>query len=128
MKKIAFILVAMVALAFTGCKVETSEVTVTVTDKSGNPLPDRYVFYADVVSVAIEELAPSPEALLSETSDAWKEASTNGQGVVQLKINLSTGKLMYYFITYDFGANNWETKTVELHRGQNADVVLSVNK
>jgi hypothetical protein len=128
MKKLTFVLVALLTLAFTGCKVETSKVTVSVTDKAGAPLADRYVFYADVVSVALEELAPSPESLITDTSDAWDAVSTNAQGTVEFNINLGVSKLSYYFMTYDYGKLNWEIKTVELHRGKNADIVLEINK
>ena len=128
MKKLTFVLVALLTLAFTGCKVETSKVTVSVTDKAGAPLADRYVFYADVVSAAIEELAPSPESLLTDTSDAWDAVSTNAQGTVEFNINLGVSKMSYYFMTYDYGKLNWEIKTVELHRGKNADIVLEINK
>ena len=128
MKKLAFVLVALLTLAFTGCKVETSKVTVAVTDKAGVPLADRYVFYADVVSVALEELAPSPESLITDTSDAWEVVSTNAQGTVEFNINLGVSKLKYYFMTYDYGKLDWEIKTVEMHRGKNEDIVLVINK
>ena len=128
MKKLGLVLVALLTLAFTGCKVETSKVTVAVTDKQDKPLADRYVFYADVVSVILDATMPSPEELITDTSDAWEVASTNAQGTVDLNINLGVAKLSYYFMTYDYGKMDWEIKTVELHRGQNADVVLKINK
>jgi len=71
---------------------------------------------------------PSPQELLTDTSDAWEVASTNAQGVVELSINLGVNKLSYCFMTYDYGKMDWETKTVELHRGKNAEVELSINK
>ena len=128
MKKLAFVLVALLTLAFTGCKVETSKVTVAVTDKAGVPLADRYVFYADVVSATIEELAPSPQSLITDTSDAWEVASTNAQGTVEFNIHLGVSKVNYYFMTYDYGKLDWEIKTVEMHRGKNEDIVLVINK
>jgi len=128
MKKLTFVLVALLTLAFTGCKVETSKVTVSVTDKAGAPLADRYVFYADAVSVILDAAMPSPEELITDTSDAWEVASTNAQGVVELSINLGVNKLSYCFMTYDYGKLDWEMQTVELHRGKNADVVLKINK
>lgn len=128
MKKVIFVLVALMALAFTGCKVETSEVTISVEDKLGTPLKDRYVFYADVVSVVLDAALPSPEELVTDMSDAWDVAKTNAYGVVTLKIDLGVKELSYYFMTYDYGKMDWEIKTVKLERGKNADIELVVNQ
>ena len=46
MKKLALVLVALMTLALTGCKTETSTVTVYVEDSMELPVAQRAVFYA----------------------------------------------------------------------------------
>ena len=128
MKKIAFVLVALMTLALTGCKTETSKVSIYVEDSLGLPVANRYVFYADYASIVISEVLPSPEALALETEDCWEVASTNAVGVVNLNIPLAVAKLKYRFIVYDAGSNDWVINDVELQRGKNEDITFKVNK
>ena len=128
MKKLTFVLVALLALAFTGCKTETSKVTIYVDDTTGAPVNSRYVFYTDAASYIIGAVLPSPEELITDTEDCWEVAQTNAQGTVTLNISLSVAKLTYYFEVYDFGANQWKEQSIELHRGNNADIRFTVNK
>lgn len=62
MKKLMLALVAlvMVGISFTGCKVEKSEVTVSVYDTMGNPVNNRAVLYTDAVSSVLDTFIPSP--------------------------------------------------------------------
>jgi len=128
MKKFFFVMIAMMAIAFTGCKVETSTVTVAVEDMSGNPVADCPVIYTDYASFILNSLIPSPDDLLYGTESCWELAQTNAQGTVRLQIPLAVSKLKYRFCAYDSGILDWVGEDVELHRGQNAEVKLVVNR
>ena len=130
MKKVFFMLLAVMAIAFTGCKVDDATVTVSVQDGTGYPLKDRYVFYIDQASYIVGSvLPPTPTELLTGLDESgWEYASTNAQGTVTVKIEMAVAKAKFYFITYDFGTNKWAEKEVELQRGKNADVEFVVNK
>jgi hypothetical protein len=126
MKKLAFALVAMLALVFTGCKTETSEITVYVEDASELPVAQRQVFYADWASLIIGEVLPSPEELISGGSDVWDVAITNQLGVATIKIPLSVGSMRYQFMVYDYGTRGWKEQTVNLQRGKNEELTFKV--
>lgn len=130
MKKVLFMLLAVMAVAFTSCKVDNATVTVSVEDTTSKPLADRYVFYIDKASyIAGSVLPPTPTELLTGLDESgWEYAETNAQGTVTLKIEMAVAKAKFYFITFDFGSNKWAEQEVELQRGKNADVKLVVNK
>ena len=130
MKKVFFMLLAVMAVAFTGCKVDNATVSVSVKDTAGTPLADRYVFYIDKASyIAGSVLPPTPTELLTGIDESgWEYASTNAQGTVKLQIQMAVSKASYYFITYDLGTFKWAEKEVELQRGKNDEVELVVNK
>ena len=128
MKKLALIVVAMLTMVFTGCKTETSQVTVYVEDTLGIPVSGRYVFYADEASIVLDGLFPSPEELITDTEDCWEVAKTNEAGIVQINISLSVSKLKYHFMVYDAGTNKWLEKIVELRRGINDEISFTVNR
>lgn len=126
MKKLAFVLVALLTLAFTGCKVETSKVLVSVEDRVGDPIADRYVFYVDWATYILDGLLPADP--LSGISDVWEVAQTDKTGTVTLSIPLGVSKLKYEFAVFDNGTGKWVEKTVELHRGVNEVIEFVVNK
>ena len=128
MKKFALALVALLTMVFTGCKTETSTVTVNVEDTMGMPVGNRYVFYADIASVIISDIAPSPEELINGMSDCWEYVQTNNYGTVNINIELSVKSLKYYFLVFDLGTNKWQEKTVTLQRGVNDEITFVVNK
>ena len=128
MKKLFFVMIAMMAIAFTGCKVETSTVTVAVEDTAGNPVANCPVIYADYASIIIGGVIPSPDDLLLGTESYWNVAQTNAQGTVQIQIPLAVAKIKYCFGAYDSGTMEWKTKDVELHRGVNEEVKIVVNR
>lgn len=126
MKKLAFVLVAMLTLALTGCKTETSTVTVYVEDSMGLPVAQRAVFYADWASIIIGEVLPSPEELIAGGSDVYDYAVTNALGVATIKIPLSVSKLKFQFLVWDNGTRGYKDKTVEIHRGVNEEIEFKV--
>ena len=130
MKKLMLALVAlvMVGISFTGCKVEKSEVTVSVYDVMGNPINNRAVLYTDAVSAALDTFIPSPESLVTDIPDGMQYALTNAQGTVTIPFDLSVSKLTYYFYVFDEGSQKWLDKTVELVRGKNAEIKFEVNR
>ena len=128
MKKFFFVMIAMMAIAFTGCKVETSTLTVAVEDYQGAPVADRYVIYADYASIIIGGVLPTPDDLLLGTESYWEVARTNAQGTVKIQIPLAVSKLKYRVNAWDSGTMEWVGQDVELHRGVNADVTLKVNR
>ena len=131
MKKVLFTLVAMVALVFTGCKVENANVTVTVEDEMGLPVPSRYVFYCDWASAILDVIAPSPEELLLPGSDnSWEYESTNAMGVATIKIPMAVSKMKYRFIVFEEGSSTstYQAQDVEIHRGQNEEIKFVVKK
>ena len=99
MKKLAFVLVALLTLAFTGCKFENSKVLVTVEDKYGDPVADRYVFYVDWATYIIDGLLPADP--FSDTSDTWEHVVTDKLGTATIPITLGVSKLKYEFAVYD---------------------------
>ena len=130
MKKVFFMLLAVMAVAFTSCKVDNANVTVSVKDTTGAAVADRYVFYIDQASyIAGSVLPPTPTELLTGLDESgWAVAETNAQGIVKLQIALGVAKAKYYFEVYDLGSNQWKEKVVELVRGQNEQVDIVVNK
>ena len=128
MKKFAFILVALLTLAFTGCKVENSKVTVVVEDEAGAPVANCPIIYADLASIIIDAALPSPEELITDTQDCWEYAETNNYGQVTINITLAVSKMNYCFMAYDRGSNTWVDKIVELRRGVNEEISFVVNK
>ena len=126
MKKLALVLVAMLTMVFTGCKTETSTITIYVQDSDELPVAQRPVFYADWASLIIGEILPSPEELAYDTNDAWEYATTNALGIAKIQISLSVSKLKYKFMVWDEGSRGWKDKTVELRRGINEEIELNV--
>ena len=126
MKKLALVLVAMLTMVFTGCKTETSTITVYVQNAQGDGVAQRPVFYADLASLIIGEILPSPEELAYDTNDAWNYVTTDSYGVATIKISLSVAKLKYQFMVWDEGSRGWKDKTVELRRGINEEIMLEV--
>ena len=53
MKKILFLLISVMAIAFTSCKIENATVAAHVEDTAGAPVADRYIFYIDKASYII---------------------------------------------------------------------------
>lgn len=129
MKKILLVLVAMLTMVFTGCKVENSKVTVAVEDTTGVPVSGRYVFYADFASIIVGEVLPSPEQLITNIEDYWEYETTNAQGVATITIPLAVSKMTYRFMVYDEGSSDpWKYKDVSIHRGVNEEIKLVVSK
>lgn len=126
MKKLALVLVAMLTMVFTGCKTETSTITIYVQDSDELPVAQRSVFYADLASLIVGEILPSPEELAYDTNDAWECATTNALGIAKVQISLSVSKLKYKFMVWDEGKREWKDKTVELRRGINEEIELNV--
>ena len=128
MKKLALVLVALLTIVFTGCKSEKSSVTIYVEDEMGVPVPNRYIFYADEASYIIDELLPSPDAMITNVNDSWEVAQTNAYGKVTIPISMSVDKMKYYFEVYDAGINKWIEKTPELVRGKDETIKFVVNR
>ena len=129
MKKILLVLVAMLTMVFTGCKVENSKVTVAVEDTTGVPVSGRYVFYADFASIIVGEVLPSPEQLITNIEDYWEYETTNAQGVATITIPLAVSKMTYRFMVYDEGSSDpWKYKDVSIHRGVNEEIKFVVSK
>ncbi len=128
MKKILLVLTAMLTLVFTGCKIENSNVTVSVEDTAGVPVASRGIFYTDLATAVIDVILPSPTEMITGLSDSWDYAETNAQGTVVLPIPLAVSKMKYVFYVWDNGSMSWVTKEVELHRGQNEEIRFVVNK
>ncbi|MBO4250552.1 MAG: hypothetical protein J5884_04775 [Paludibacteraceae bacterium] len=130
MKKVFFMLLAVMAIAFTGCKVEDATVTVSVENTAGYPVANRYVFYIDKASyIAGAVLPATPTELITGLDESgWEYAETNAQGTVTLKIAMAVAKAKYYFVVFDLGSNQWVEKEIELQRGKNADIEFVVNK
>lgn len=128
MKKLALVLVAVLTVMFTGCKTETSKVTIHVEDYSGAPVDKCPILYADYVSIILDFTLPSPESLVSGIPEGWEYAETNADGNVVLSIPLSVSKLKYSFNAYDRGSNEWKEETREIRRGVNEEIKFVVNK
>jgi len=128
MKKLALVLVAVLTVTFTGCKTETSKVSIHVEDYSGNPVDKCPILYADYVSIVLDFTLPSPESLVTDIPEGWEYAETNADGNVVLSIPLSVSKLKYSFNAYDRGTNNWVDTVVVIHRGVNEEITFRVNK
>ena len=135
MKKFGLLLqMALLGLLFASCTVETSKVTVTVTDLKDNPIANRKVFYTDMASNIIGAIIVDPNAPFKTEEEAAKDAelsygSTNAQGTVTFKFDLGVKKLTYYFYVLDEGSNQWSSKAIEVKRGSDYDdIVFKVNK
>lgn len=129
MKKVLFAFLAVLAIAFSGCKSDNANVTVSVKDKANNPIASRAVFYTDKASLIAEAvLPPSPEELIGGGESSWSYVETNSQGVVEFKVLLSVADLKYYFIVYDDGSKSWAQKEVTLKRGGKHEVEFVLNK
>lgn len=128
MKKLALVLVAVLTVTFTGCKTETSKVTITVEDTAGAPVDKCPIIYADYASIILDLALPSPESLATGIPEGWEYAETNAYGTVVLNIPLSVSKLKYSFNAYDRGTNNWVDTAVVIHRGVNEEITFRVNK
>ncbi|MBR5677570.1 MAG: hypothetical protein IKX20_05480 [Paludibacteraceae bacterium] len=131
MKKVLFIVAACLTLAlgFTSCKIETSEVTVSVTDMDGNPINNREVYYTDMASVIIAGLTPDPNTPVVGPDGEYLEfGRTNAQGTVTFVFYLGVENLDYYFYVLDEGSRQWKDATVHLKRGKNAEVSFKLNK
>lgn len=128
MKKLALVLVAVLTVTFTGCKTETSKVTITVEDTAGAPVDKCPIIYADYPSIILGLALPSPESLATGIPEGWENAETNAYGTVVLNIPLSVSKLKYSFNALDRGSNQWKEETREIHRGVNEDIKFVVNK
>ena len=126
MKKFALVLLAMLTLAMTGCKVEKSKVTVYVQDSLELPVANRAVIYADLATVIIGGLIPSPEEMISGETDVWNYAETNALGFVEIPISLAVSKIDYEFAVWDNGKKDWVTQIVKLERGVNKDIEFTV--
>ena len=128
MKKFAFVLVAMLAMVFTGCKTETSKITVYVEDGMGLPVANCPVFYADYVSIILDAVLPSPEQLVTDMEDCWEYAETNVLGVATINLSMSVSQLTYRFMVYDQSKRDWVYKDVKLRRGINDEISFEINK
>lgn len=128
MKKILIALVAVMAIVLTGCKTKTSEVNVYVENAQGEPVMGCPVFYADLASIIISDILPSPEELVTETQDCWEYVKTGTGGIAKININLSVAKMQYEFMVYDAGTYEWKTKVIELQRGKNDEIKFVVSR
>lgn len=129
MKKVFFAIMAVLAIACTGCKTDNATVTVTVKDTANNPIKDRAVFYTDKASLIAEAvLPPTPEALIGLDDSSWAYAETNSQGTVTFNVPMTVANLTYYFVVFDLGSNRWVQKEYNLKRGANQDIEFVLNK
>lgn len=129
MKKVFFAFLAVLAIAFTGCKTDNATVTVTVKDTANNPIASRAVFYTDKASLIAESvLPPTPEALIGLDDSSWSYVETNSQGTVTFNVLMSVANLTYYFVVFDLGSNRWVQKEYNLKRGANQDIEFVLNK
>ena len=129
MKKVFFAFLAVLAIAFTGCKTDNASVTVTVKDTANNPIASRAVFYTDKASLISESvLPPTPEALIGLDDSSWSYVETNSQGTVTFNVMMSVANLTYYFVVFDLGSNRWVQKEYNLKRGANQDIEFVLNK
>ena len=129
MKKVFFAFLAVLAIAFTGCKTDNASVTVTVKDTANNPIASRAVFYTDKASLIAESvLPPTPEALIGLDDSSWSYVETNSQGTVTFNVMMSVANLTYYFVVFDLGSNRWVQKEYNLKRGANQDIEFVLNK
>ena len=124
MKKLFFAMLAVLAIAFTGCKVGNAKVSIYVEDKDGMPDAKCYVFYVSKAAYILDAvLPPSPEELIgAEDYSTWKYVVTDNAGTAKVDVPLSVSKANYYFVAFDEINQKWETKEVTLHRGQNETV------
>lgn len=129
MKKILLVLVAMLTMVFTGCKIENSTITVAVEDTAGTPVSGQYVFYADYATIGLNYVFPSPDELISGVEDYWEYKKTDAQGVAKITIPMALSKMTYRFAVYDEGSSSepWVYKDVEVHRGVNDEVKLVIS-
>ncbi|MBQ7531028.1 MAG: hypothetical protein IJT12_04920 [Paludibacteraceae bacterium] len=130
MKKLFLALLSVLAIAFTGCKIENATVTANVADTAGDPVANRYVFYIDKASYIVGAiLPPSPTEILTGIDESgWSYAVTNKLGTVTFNIPMGVAKAKFYFIVFDEGSNQWVEKEVELTRGVNEEIDFVVNR
>lgn len=130
MKKILFLLISVMAIAFTSCKIENATVAAHVEDTAGAPVADRYIFYIDKASYIIGAvLPPTPTEMVSGLDESgWEYVVTNKAGNVTFNLPLAVAKANYYFIVFDEGSQNWVEKEVTIHRGQNEEISFVVNR
>ena len=129
MKKVFFALLSVLAIAFTSCKFDNANVTVSVKDKDGDPVADREVFYTDKASMIIGALLPpSPEELIGLDDGSWEYRTTNKSGIANLKIMMGVASAKYFFLVYDKETRGWKDKEVTLKRGENQDIEFVVNQ
>ena len=93
MKKYLLIAVACLSLVlgFSSCKVENSQVTVSVTDTEGAPVANRKVYYIDLASSIIDIFTPDPTDPLKEFT--YHEKHTHSQDSRTTKKNQPTTKM-----------------------------------
>ena len=132
MKKVIFAMIAVLAIAFTGCKVEDATVTVNVYDTAGTPVANRAVFYIDKASYIVGAvLPPSPTELMTGLDESgWQYVVTNKMGTVTFTIPMAVAKAKFYFLVFDEGSNQWvgANKEYELQRGKNEEINFEVNR
>lgn len=128
MKKVFFALLSVLAIAFTSCKFDNANVTVSVKDKDGDPVAGREVFYTDKASMIIGAIIPSPEELIGLDDGTWEYAKTNKLGLANLKIMMGVASAKYVFIVYDEETRGWKNQEVTLKRGENQDIEFVVNQ
>jgi len=131
MKKILLVVAACmtIAMGFTSCKVETSEVTVNVTDRDGFPIANREVYYTDMASVIVSGLTPDPSTpITGSDGEELAYGKTDAFGTVTFRFDLAVENLDYYFYVFDEGSRQWRDKTVHLRRGKNAEITFEVNQ
>lgn len=130
MKKVLFALLAVIAIAFTSCKIENAKVTLTVQDTAGAPVANRNVFYIDKASYILGAvLPPTPTELITGLDESgWEYVQTNQAGTVTFNVPMAVAHANYYFEVFDEGSNQWVEKEITLVRGQNELIEFTVNK
>lgn len=126
MKKLALVMVAMLTMVFTGCKTENSTVTVYVENVLENPVAQRAVVYADLATIIIDAVLPSPESLATDIPEGWSYVITDASGKAVIPITLSVSKMDYVFEVYDYGKQQWISQTKKLQRGVNDAIEFKV--
>ena len=130
MKKVFFMLLSVMAIAFTSCKIDNANVTVNVKDTAGEPVANRMVFYIDKASYIVGAVLPATPTELATGIDesGWEYVETNAAGTVSFKVLLGVSKATYYFDVFDDGSKQWVEKEVTLVRGENEQIDFVVNK
>ena len=123
MKKVLLMMLSVLAIAFTSCKVEDANVTAYVEDKDGAPVEKCYVFYIDKASYILDAVLPSPETLLTgDNYSDWSYVVTNKLGFADIKVPLAVSKAKFYFFAYDEINKKWYDKEVTLRKGENEPI------